>query len=808
MAEVFRAAVLGPEGFRRELVVKRVLPALSARPRFTQMFVNEAKISALLAHPNIVQIFEFGESDGSYFIAMESIRGLTLREVLTKLRLKARVMPVVAAVEIARETLIALDYAHNLRSFEGKPLEIVHRDISPSNIMVADTGAVKVLDFGIARAADHMSEDEGKVVKGKIAYLAPEQITCGELDQRVDVFAMGCVLHELLTGRVMFRAQNDLQKKVALLAKPSTPPSAWNPDVPPAVDAIVLSAVERDPNDRYASAADMLVDIDNYLAAFRSSSRSVLRLVRSLADDAREDDTGTGGGHTQTPEPPGTTGTSRSAKLAANAVAPGITGARAGQTDRTATGHGAIEAAATSVQPARLGGAAFAERDRVASHVWRRRFVIAGIVLLGMGVVGGGIVGVRALVAWVSRPSLKVAAPKPPPADPFVLMTFQSTPQGASILAADGRVLGTTPATLPIPPAHVAATFRFQKDGFEPATSTAIPDRDRTIEIALHPIQPVAKPKKKASAKRASPSRYSGSRAPVQKTAQKVFPPCFFPRTPGGWGRMIGVLWMGAFHETRIETGDLAAGLADRVTGFGAVDAVFAQEVLGRAVRHGARVADVARRDGRSGLGQLRRRFGHGRRLRRSPEFRRGADRPIAGGAGLSRRDHRAAGLAESPSRSGPWAAKRHVRHHGRKHGFDGESLHRGSSLAFGRRVFAGWRWRAAPRSCGDRVRATLPGGVWRRARGDRRDRGQLAADRALRLLVRSRSPVDPAGRARRSAGVRKRRARHRRDCPPTGRGRSAGHDHRSARDRVRQAGPSRRMDGNRFAQRGYSRTG
>jgi len=371
MAEVFRAAVLGPEGFRREVVVKRVLPALSARQRFTEMFVNEAKISALLTHPNIVQIFEFGESDGAYFIAMESVRGLTLREVLTKLRLKGRVMPVVAAMEIARESLIALDYAHNLRSFDGRPLEIVHRDVSPSNIMLADTGAVKVLDFGIARAADHMSEDEGKVVKGKIAYLAPEQITCSALDQRVDVFAMGCVLHELLTGRVMFRAQNDLQKKVALLAKPSNPPSAWNPDVPPAVDAIVLRAVERDPNDRYSSASDMLVDIDNYLSAFRSSSRSVLRLVRSLSEDAREDDPATGGGGTLSPEPPGTTG-SRSAKAAAAAVATGTSG-RTTQNERAGTGqvHGGqrmdaakgatVETPAPTTQSARLGGAASAE---------------------------------------------------------------------------------------------------------------------------------------------------------------------------------------------------------------------------------------------------------------------------------------------------------------------------------------------------------------------------------------------------------------------------------------------------------------
>ena len=165
------------------------------------MFVNEARSRRCSAHPNIVQIFEFGEADGVYFIAMESIRGLTLREVLTRLRQQARTMPVVAAAEITREMLIALDYAHNLRAADGGPLDIVHRDVSPSNVMIADTGAVKVLDFGIARAADLIADDEGKVVKGKMSYLAPEQITCGDIDA-----PGGCVRRGLCAARNPDRA--------------------------------------------------------------------------------------------------------------------------------------------------------------------------------------------------------------------------------------------------------------------------------------------------------------------------------------------------------------------------------------------------------------------------------------------------------------------------------------------------------------------------------------------------------------------------------------------------------------------------
>ncbi|HEY4184137.1 MAG TPA: serine/threonine-protein kinase [Polyangia bacterium] len=406
MAEVFRAAVTGPEGFRRELVVKRVLPQLSARERFTQMFVNEAKISALLAHPNIVQIFEFGEAGGAYFIAMESVRGLTLREVLTKLREQGTAMPVVTAAEITREVLTALDYAHCLRDAEGRPLEIIHRDVSPSNIMLAETGAVKVLDFGIARAADLISDDDGDVVKGKIAYVAPEQIACRDVDRRVDLFAVGCVLHEMLTGRVLFRAQNNLQRKLELLAERSLPPSAWNPDVPPAVDEIVRRAVERDPDARYSSAADMLVDVENYLASFRSSHRAVLRLVRSLSEEPEA---------TDTPEvaPPVVAGLPQTAVTSperpGGRVKGRVTGAP-GINDRSFSGTGSgtgthsgsslapIPGSTSGPMAARLGNAAHAERDRFTRARHGRQALLVACWLGAFVLVAAAGLGVRGFI--------------------------------------------------------------------------------------------------------------------------------------------------------------------------------------------------------------------------------------------------------------------------------------------------------------------------------------------------------------------------------------------------------------------------
>src|SRR6185369_11206146 len=207
MAEVYRALMTGPEGFERELVLKRILPRLSETGDFKTMFIREAKISALLLHPNIVQIYEFGEADGAYFIAMENVQGVTLREALTTLRREQRAMPYLVAADIARQICIGLDYAHTLHGPDGRPLEIV--------------------DFGIARAASFAEEEAKKgLIKGKVSYLSPEQIHVRPFDARADVFALGVVFHEMLTGRRLFQSRNDITKMRELLAAPILPPSA------------------------------------------------------------------------------------------------------------------------------------------------------------------------------------------------------------------------------------------------------------------------------------------------------------------------------------------------------------------------------------------------------------------------------------------------------------------------------------------------------------------------------------------------------------------------------------------------------
>jgi serine/threonine-protein kinase len=290
MAEVFRAVVKGPQGWERELVVKRILPQLSGNSEFTKMFIREAKISALLVHPNIVQTFEFGEAEGTYFIAMEGVQGVTLRELLTRLKKDRRTIPFMIVADIAKQVCTGLDYAHSLRGADGAPLEIVHQDVSPTNIMLAFNGTVKILDFGIARAASFAEEEAKKgLIKGKVAYLAPEQVNMQPFDHRIDLFALGIVMHEMMTGQRLFQAKNDVAKMRQLLSQPIPPPSSFNATVPRELDRIVMKALEVDPAQRYQTATEMAGDLERTMIAARHSSRDLAKLLRGIYLDEGED---------------------------------------------------------------------------------------------------------------------------------------------------------------------------------------------------------------------------------------------------------------------------------------------------------------------------------------------------------------------------------------------------------------------------------------------------------------------------------------------------------------------------------------
>jgi serine/threonine protein kinase len=288
MAEVFRAVVPGAEGFRRDLVVKRILSDRASAANFIEMFVHEARISALLHHPNVVQVFDFGQVDGSYFLAMELLRGRDLLAIFRSLRERQRPFPIPIAVHVAQQVALGLGYAHALTSPDGKPLNIIHRDVSPANIMCLRAGGVKLLDFGIAQAIGEMDSDESgpSSFKGKLCYMAPERLRDGPQDGRVDLFSLGAVLWEMLAGRRLFHGQSEAEKVRSVLDKPVPPPSTFRSEVPASLDEIVLKALARDPDQRYAAGQTLADDLEAVLGEVKYQSRMLPAFLNELFGSA------------------------------------------------------------------------------------------------------------------------------------------------------------------------------------------------------------------------------------------------------------------------------------------------------------------------------------------------------------------------------------------------------------------------------------------------------------------------------------------------------------------------------------------
>ena len=265
MAEIFKAKSYSHGGFEKLLVIKRILDHLSDNDEFIEMFVDEAKISVTLQHPNIVQIYDFGKIRDNYFIAMECIEGRDIKGILRKLAERKKLLPVEFAVYIGHEMCKGLDYAHKKADNTGKCLNIVHRDISPSNVLVSWSGEVKVADFGIALASSAKHETKAGVLKGKFEYMSPEQAQGKELDARSDVFATGIILHEMLTGRRLFKTKSELQTLEKIKSVDIEPPNAINVNVPARLNEIVMKALARDPADRYPDCKAVQADLLDYI---------------------------------------------------------------------------------------------------------------------------------------------------------------------------------------------------------------------------------------------------------------------------------------------------------------------------------------------------------------------------------------------------------------------------------------------------------------------------------------------------------------------------------------------------------------
>jgi serine/threonine protein kinase len=481
MAEVFLAVASGPASVERPTVVKRIRPDLADSASFIRMFIDEAALSSQLNHPNIVHTYDFGSVDGSYFIAMEYVPGRDLRYVMSHRTRNAAIPFPVIAVEIARQSCLGLEYAHSLHSPDGAPLSIVHRDVTPANIMIGFDGTVKLLDFGVARSLDHSrrTHTQAGVVKGKVAYLSPEQVRGRPIDRRTDLFSLGIVLYELLTWKRLFARESDFETVKRIVEMVIPPPSSFNPAVKPGLDRIVLRALERDPERRYQSAAEMLDDLEGYLAWSPQSPGLLRRLMRSVAR----------GGPAELSEPVAGSGTLVQSDLMR-------ADEKLNAADQTLNAESCIVAMSTCAPPptpsswraflAPKAGRADDGRARplppATLQSWAGR--AAAVTALGLG-----------LMLCVPRSSPPVAASEPARVSSCAVpsstisISLDSVPQGARVyLDPSGASLGETPLLVRLGRSSELVEYLVRSDGYEPAIAKVIPDQSKPVLVALRAL--------------------------------------------------------------------------------------------------------------------------------------------------------------------------------------------------------------------------------------------------------------------------------------------------------------------------------
>src|SRR5262245_54998212 len=295
MAEVFKAKSFGVEGFEKILAIKRILPSLAEDGDFIDMFIDEAKICGQLNHANICQIFELGKCQDSHFIAMEYVWGKDLLQIQNRFRKLRQTMKPEMAGYIAAKMCEGLDYAHKKKDATGKPLGVIHRDISPQNILVSYEGELKIIDFGIAKAAVRSSKTQAGVLKGKFGYMSPEQVRGLPLDRRSDVFSIGTIMYELLIADRLFVGDSDFETLERVRNVDVPPPSARIPTCPPELDAVIMKALAKDPEDRYQWAGEMQEQLQAFLMArepvFSAKNLSQWMREQFAAEYKREQDT-------------------------------------------------------------------------------------------------------------------------------------------------------------------------------------------------------------------------------------------------------------------------------------------------------------------------------------------------------------------------------------------------------------------------------------------------------------------------------------------------------------------------------------
>jgi serine/threonine protein kinase len=284
MAEIFLARGASVAGLERYCVLKRILRTRESDAQFVRMFLDEARLAAQLQHPNIAQVYDIGMLGDSYFFTMEYVHGETVQSLMRRAFELHRPVPLACVLTIIASAAAGLHHAHDRLANDGRPLGIVHRDISPSNVMVSYEGNIKIVDFGVAKAAGRLVETKSGMVKGKIGYLSPEQCRGAPVDRRSDLFSLGVVAWEMLTGARLYRRPNDFENMTAIVEEPAPVPSSRRGDIPPEIDEVVLRLLAKSATDRFQTASEVVEAIEHTAmrAGMILSTSAVARLIREL----------------------------------------------------------------------------------------------------------------------------------------------------------------------------------------------------------------------------------------------------------------------------------------------------------------------------------------------------------------------------------------------------------------------------------------------------------------------------------------------------------------------------------------------
>ncbi len=481
MAEIFLARIVGPSGFERAVVIKRILPHLAREPGFAEMFLDEARILAAIRHPNVVIVHELGRENDELFLVMEYLEGESVASLVRRAMSSGRAIEPALIAYIAAEVCAGLHAAHDLE-IGGEKQNLVHRDVSPHNLVVTYSGQVKVIDFGIAMAENRLSRTQTGQVKGTFDYMSPEQVGAGSVDRRTDVFALGVVLHELLAGRRLFKRATPAATVHALTLEAIVPPSRVTDGVPPALEAIAMRALARAPADRYPTAAEMRRDL---LTAMRElghddHAEALAALMREcFAERIAERQELLG-------------------RMRTGAEVTYVPPAEVDDEDLPGVASPTLvrPASATSTPPV----------ARAAPRGKRRVAAVAALALL----VGG----VALAYGGRARPAPPLAAPAlaAPSLANTVMLHIETRPDGAlAVLAGVDR--GTTPLELAVAQGTTPLSLELRRAGFAPLVQAIVPDADQRLFLALAPEPaPIAA---RASERSVAPGgRASGARGP------------------------------------------------------------------------------------------------------------------------------------------------------------------------------------------------------------------------------------------------------------------------------------------------------